>query len=64
VPAIGLLDAGSREARAGEGIHQHAELTQVTEPVGSRSVGRWTHYQGHFAEALAILAPWLGRWGY
>jgi hypothetical protein len=37
---------------------------QVTEPVSSRSVGRWTHYRRHFAEALAILAPWLERWGY
>jgi tetratricopeptide (TPR) repeat protein len=37
---------------------------RVIEPVSSRSVGRWKHYQGHFAEALKILSPWIERWGY
>jgi hypothetical protein len=47
-----------------KGFISTPSYAQVTEPVSSRSVGRWTHYQGHFAEALAILAPWLERWGY
>jgi tetratricopeptide (TPR) repeat protein len=47
-----------------KGFISTPSYAQVTEPVNSRSVGRWTHYQGHFAEALAILAPWLERWGY
>ena len=47
-----------------KGFISTPSYAQVTEPVSSRSVGRWTHYQGHFAEALAILAPWIERWGY
>jgi hypothetical protein len=47
-----------------KGFISTPSYAQVIEPVSSRSVGRWTHYQRHFAEALAILAPWLERWGY
>ncbi|HZC86041.1 MAG TPA: sulfotransferase [Steroidobacteraceae bacterium] len=47
-----------------KGFISTPSYAQVTEPVSSRSVGRWTHYQQHFAEALAILAPWIERWGY
>jgi hypothetical protein len=38
---------------------------QVIEPVSSRSVGRWKHYESHFgAEGLTLLTPWIQRWGY
>lgn len=47
-----------------KGFISTPSYAQVIEPVSSRSVGRWTHYQRHFAEALAILAPWIERWGY
>lgn len=38
--------------------------TQVIEPVSSRPIGRWKHYERHFADALATLEPYLRRWGY
>ena len=38
--------------------------SQVVEPVYTRSIGRWRHYAAHFAEAEAILAPYLKHWGY
>jgi tetratricopeptide (TPR) repeat protein len=47
-----------------KGFISTPSYAQVIEPVSSRSVGRWTHYRRHFAEALAILAPWIERWGY
>ena len=47
-----------------KGFISTPSYARVTEPVSSRSVGRWTHYERHFDEALAILAPWMKRWGY
>jgi hypothetical protein len=38
--------------------------TQVIEPVNSRPIGRWKHYERHFADALKTLEPYLRRWGY
>jgi Tfp pilus assembly protein PilF len=38
--------------------------TQVIEPVSSKPVGRWRHYEKHMRAALPRLAPYLERWGY
>jgi tetratricopeptide (TPR) repeat protein len=55
--------APGEHARA-KGFISTPSYTQVIEPVNSRSVGRWRHYQRHFSEVLPILTPWLERWGY
>jgi tetratricopeptide (TPR) repeat protein len=59
------------EAMLAPGAHARAKgfistpsYAQVIEPISTRSVGRWTHYERHFGEALPILMPWLERWGY
>jgi tetratricopeptide (TPR) repeat protein len=38
--------------------------SQVIEPVNSRAVGRWHHFEQGLAPALPILQPYLDRWGY
>jgi hypothetical protein len=36
----------------------------VTQPIYSRSVGRWRNYRAAFADVLPILAPWIAAFGY
>ena len=55
--------APAEHARA-KGFISTPSYTQVVEPVHSKSVGRWKHYERHFSEVLPILMPWLERWGY
>ena len=38
--------------------------SQVTEPVNSRAVGRWTHYREQLEPVFPILEPWVRRMGY
>jgi tetratricopeptide (TPR) repeat protein len=47
-----------------KGFISTPSYAQVVEPVHSKSVGRWKHYERHFSEVLPILMPWLERWGY
>jgi tetratricopeptide (TPR) repeat protein len=37
---------------------------QVTQPIYSRSVGRWRNYRAAFEDVLPILAPWIATFGY
>ena len=37
---------------------------QVTQPIYSRSVGRWRNYRAAFADVLPILEPWLAAFNY
>lgn len=37
---------------------------QVTRPVNSAAVGRWTNYREHFEPVLPVLRPWIERFGY
>lgn len=37
---------------------------QVTEPVNTRSIGRWKDYREHFESVLPTLRPWIDRFGY
>jgi tetratricopeptide (TPR) repeat protein len=55
--------APGEHARA-RGFINTPSYAQVVEPVSTRAVGRWKHYEGRFGEALPILEPWLKRWGY
>jgi hypothetical protein len=51
-------------ARA-KGFISTPSYAQVLEPVNAGSVGRWKHYERHFTgEVLALLTPWIERWGY
>ena len=48
-----------------KGFISTPSYAQVLEPVSNRSVGRWKHYEQHFgSEVLALLTPWIERWGY
>jgi len=47
-----------------KGFINTPSYAQVLAPVNSRSVGRWKHYAGHFEDVLAVLMPWIERWGY
>jgi len=48
-----------------KGFISTPSYAQVLEPISDRSVGRWKHYERHFgSEALALLMPWIERWGY
>ncbi len=39
--------------------------SQVVQPLNASAVGRWRSYRAHFSdETLAILAPWVARYGY
>jgi tetratricopeptide (TPR) repeat protein len=55
--------APGEHARA-KGFISTPSYSQVIEPVNSRSVGRWKHYERHFKDVLPILMPWIERWGY
>lgn len=37
---------------------------QVIEPISSRAIGRWRHYESHLAPYLPVLAPYIDRFGY
>ncbi|AMJ57574.1 tetratricopeptide repeat-containing sulfotransferase family protein [Stenotrophomonas nitritireducens] len=39
--------------------------SQVVQPLNAGAVGRWRNYRAHFsAQTLALLAPWVQRYGY
>jgi tetratricopeptide (TPR) repeat protein len=67
-----FLQLPRHEAMLSPGEHARAKgfistpsYAQVIEPVNARSLGRWKHYERHFGiEALALLTPWIERWGY
>lgn len=52
-------------AKAAERGHiRTASYSQVTEPIYTRSAGRWQRYRAQLAPVLPILAPWAERMGY
>ena len=67
-----FLELPRHEAMLAPGDHARTKgfistpsYAQVLEPVNSRSVGRWKHYERHFdSEVLGLLMPWIERWGY
>ncbi|HYI64489.1 MAG TPA: sulfotransferase [Allosphingosinicella sp.] len=54
----------NRAAAAERGHVRTASYSQVTEPIYTRSAGRWQRYRGHMAPVLPILAPWAERMEY
>jgi tetratricopeptide (TPR) repeat protein len=64
LPRHDAMLAPGDHARA-KGFISTPSYAQVLEPVSDRSVGRWKHYERHFgSEVLALLMPWIERWGY
>ena len=57
-----VLDNRASAARRGE--IRTASYSQVTEPLYTRAVARWTRYREQLAPVLPILAPWAERMGY
>lgn len=53
-----------RRTAATRGVITTASYAQVTEPIYSRSVGRWENYRKHLEPVLPVLAPWAEKFGY
>lgn len=53
-----------RETARTRGVVRTASYAQVTEPVYTRSAGRWKRYEQHLAPIFPKLAPWVERFGY
>jgi tetratricopeptide (TPR) repeat protein len=49
---------------AERGLIATASYAQVTEPIYTRSVGRWKNYRKHLDPVLPMLAPWIAKFGY
>ena len=49
---------------AARGVISTASYAQVTEPIYTRSVGRWHHYRKHLEPIFPALAPWVEKFGY
>lgn len=47
-----------------KGFISTPSYSQVIEPVNKKAVGRWRHYETHFAGILPVLRPYLERWNY
>lgn len=46
------------------GVITTASYSQVTEPIYTRSLGRWRAYEPQLAELLPKIRPWAARFGY
>lgn len=54
----------NQKAAAERGQVRTASYAQVSEPIYTRSAGRWERYREHLEPVLPILAPWVERLGY
>jgi tetratricopeptide (TPR) repeat protein len=64
LPRHEAMLAPGQHART-KGFISTPSYAQVLEPISDRSVGRWKNYKRYFnGEVLAILTPWIRRWGY
>lgn len=52
------------ETAAGRGRIKTASYAQVTEPIYTRSSGRWEKYRRHLEPILTVLRPWIDKFGY
>jgi tetratricopeptide (TPR) repeat protein len=60
-------DASVLDNRASAAKREHirtASYSQVTEPIYTRSAGRWARYRTQMSNVLPILAPWAEKMGY
>jgi tetratricopeptide (TPR) repeat protein len=58
----GVLD--HTKTAAERGLIKTASYAQVTQPIYTRSVGRWERYRKHLEPILPVLAPWIEKFGY
>jgi hypothetical protein len=58
----GMLD--HTKTAAERGVITTASYAQVTQPIYTRSVGRWKRYRKHLEPVLPVLAPWIEKFGY
>jgi len=58
----GMLD--HTKTAAERGLIRTASYAQVTQPIYTRSVGRWQRYRKHLEPVLPVLAPWIEKFGY
>jgi len=58
----GMLD--HTKTAAERGLIRTASYAQVTQPIYTRSVGRWERYRKHLEPVLPVLAPWIEKFGY
>lgn len=54
----------NQRAAAARPLIATASYAQVTQPLHTRSVERWRHYQQHLAPIFPIVEPWVRRLGY
>lgn len=57
-----MLEPGLHARR--KGFISTPSYSQVVQPVHTRAIGRWKHYEQQFAGILPLLQPYLDRWGY
>ncbi|WP_082010282.1 tetratricopeptide repeat-containing sulfotransferase family protein [Novosphingobium malaysiense] len=57
-------DLDHREMARNRGFVRTASYSQVTEPLYTRSAGRWRRYESHLAPVLEVLRPWVEQFGY
>lgn len=57
-----MLEPGEHARR--KGFISTPSYSQVIQPVGSGSVGRWRSYEKHFGQVIPEIRPFLDRWGY
>lgn len=53
-----------RDAARARGTVATASYAQVTEPIYTRALGRWTRYRTQLEPVIPVLAPWVKRYGY
>lgn len=53
-----------REAARARGVVRTASYAQVTEPIYTRSAGRWRRYEKHLEPIFETVRPWVERFGY
>ena len=50
--------------QAGTDTSNTPSYQQVSQPLHSRSIGRWRHYQKQLESSLPVLQPWVRHFGY
>ena len=50
--------------QGGSDISDTPSYQQVSQPLHSRSIGKWRHYSKQLESSLSIVRPWVKRFGY
>ncbi|MCH8058462.1 MAG: hypothetical protein IIB78_11390 [Proteobacteria bacterium] len=50
--------------QGGNDISDTPSYQQVSQPLHSRSIGKWRHYSKQLESSLSIVRPWVKRFGY